>query len=348
MRRVLVLAILLSASFAARAGAVGVEDNAGLRLARYIGPTRIGLLFGPGFGDYQFDKKAFVYQVVSATDESFRHGVAAEKIEMLKTEPDAAYPDGWKGPEFTRYIVTADLPKDKAMAPGHKYWIRISSRGVTGNSCAAKYIIPAQAVKPAKLRPRYGIREMYVLSPSAIHLITGAGIDVERLGDTANVTIALPEDPDFRDPVHPERLGRRSNLDFYIPQGWPWQFCQRHEPLSAGTVARSVQILGRRLARNERRNNVQDGPDGVRVRAAGLAEMMTGSELESCDCRWRAKPHYVPRHALRVRHRVHLRVSNRWRIVHVAGSSIGVAVRTSFELDVLLLSEIEPNWAHQA
>jgi len=220
---------MLSIAFAGRVGAVGVEDNAGLRLARYLGPTRIGLLFGPGFSDYQFDKKAFVYQVVSATDENFRHGVAAEKIEMVRSEPDAVYPDGWKGPEFTRYIVTAKLPRGKAMAPRHKYWIRIGSRSVIGNSCAAKYIIPARAVKAAELRPRYGIRELYVLSPMAIHLITGAGIDVERLGDTRNITITSSEDADYRDPVHPQKIGRRSNLDFYIPKDWPWQFRQRHE-----------------------------------------------------------------------------------------------------------------------
>jgi hypothetical protein len=222
------LAVLLALSVSPCAFGYGVENNAGLRRAEFVSPTRIRLLSGPGFSDWQFEKKFFVYQVVSATDAAFQRGVGAKSVKIVATEPDGVYPEGWAGPRFAKYTLEVDLPDDRPMQDGHRYWLRINSSGVMAFNRRSSWVVRGNDLT-GDIAPRYGIRETYALSPKAIHVITGAGLDVARLADPANVAVTSVDDPDFREPVHPEGIGRRSNLDFYVGRGWPWEFHQRHE-----------------------------------------------------------------------------------------------------------------------
>ena len=207
----------------------GVEHNAGLRAAEALSPTRIAIVYGPAFSRYRFGEKARVYQVVSPTDRDFQKGVGAVAIKLLTTEPDASYPAGWNGPRFNRYTIQVDLPADAPMKNGHRYWIRVNSHGVGGLVKRARWIVANDATPAEDIEPRYGVRELYILSPQALHLIVGAGLDVARLADPRNVVVTSPDDASFKGGVSPARISRRSNLDFYTPEGWPWKFSQRHE-----------------------------------------------------------------------------------------------------------------------
>lgn len=208
----------------------GIEENAGLRWAQQVSPTEVRLLVGPGFGDHQLEQKAFTFQVASSTDARFARGVAAASVRILDSAPDGDYPEGWKGPRFVRTTLTLQLPPDHAMLPEHRYWLRITSAWVMAKNRQATWIEARDAQPaPEALAPRYGLRETYVLSPRALHLVTGPGIDLTRLVEPGNVTVSSHDDPAFAAPVVPTRIGRRSNLDFYTPRGWPWQFHQRHE-----------------------------------------------------------------------------------------------------------------------
>lgn len=206
----------------------GVENNAGLRWVRRVDPVTLRVDVGPGFGDHQFDRKAFVFQVVSQEDARFHSGVAATSVRIVETHPDGDVPDGWKGPRFERYVLEVRLPDAVRMNPGARYWLRINSAGVMGKNRRSAWVEDG-APPAAALAPRYGLREAYRLSPRTLHVMTGAGVDLNRLTERGNVTVSSPDDPAFSEPVVPVRIGRRSNLDFYIPRGWPWRFHQRHE-----------------------------------------------------------------------------------------------------------------------
>ncbi len=203
--------------------------RAGIRAAERTGPTKITVVYGPGLGTWKFEKNFYVFQVVSPTDEDFQRGVGAEHVVIVGTEPDAEYPPGWGGSRCKRYTLEVSLPEGRPMKEGHRYWIRVNAHGVGGLMKRAKWIVERGATPPEDLEPRYGIREIYILSPQALHLVTGSGLDTDRLKEKGAIVVTCPEDPEFRDGVSPSAVSRRSNLDFYVPAGWPWDFRQRHE-----------------------------------------------------------------------------------------------------------------------
>jgi hypothetical protein len=188
----------------------------------------VRLLVGPDFASYKLKEKIPFFQVVSATDTRFQRGVSAVTVRTTKTEPVGPVPPGWAGPRFDKHLLDVRLPPDRAMARTHKYWIRVSSYAVMGPNRKAAWI-QTRTTSKTDVAPRYGIREFYVLSPRALHVVTGPGLDLKRLGDPRNVCVTSRDDPDFGKPVSPRAIGRRSNLDFCIPTGRPWHFAQRHE-----------------------------------------------------------------------------------------------------------------------
>ncbi len=204
----------------------GVEHNAGLRAAEKINSKSIRLYIGPGFGDYKFTDQFPAFQVVSATDKDFQKGIAAESVTIDTQESDAYYPAGYAGPKFERYFLTMNLPEDKPMKNGHRYWVRIVSTSILAKNHAGSYIYPSGQVPEDSLKMEYGLREYYVLAPNILHLMTGPGIDLNNIKE---ITISSSDDSAFKSGVKPKQVGRRSNLDFYIPRGWPWRFHQRHE-----------------------------------------------------------------------------------------------------------------------
>ncbi len=220
-------ALLLSPTFVL---SYGIEENAGLRWAQQASPTTVRLIVGPGFTDYQLNQKAFAFQVVSETDTRFTKGIAAKSVRVLETKPDVDIPEGWKGLNFKNTTLELELPADAALQAKHRYWVRINSAWVMAKNRQAAWI-EAPGAKPTQtdLSPRYGLREAYVLSPQALHVIIGAGLDLARLVEKGNVTVSSPDDPAFASPIAPDKIGRRSNLDFYEPRGWPWKVYQRHE-----------------------------------------------------------------------------------------------------------------------
>ena len=220
----------------------GIEENAGLRWAQQLSPTTIRLVVGPGFTGYQLDQKISAFQVASETDTRFQHGVAASSVRVVGTEPDGTIPEGWKGRRYEQTTLEMQLPADQPLKAGQRYWVRINSAWIMAKNKQTVWVeAPNARPTPQALASHYGIRELYVLSPRALHVITGAGLDLNRLTEKGNVTVSSPDDPAFATPVAPDKIGRRSNLDFYEPSGWPWKVHQRHElflllpkPLSAG------------------------------------------------------------------------------------------------------------------
>jgi endoglucanase len=209
--------------------AYGVESRAGLRSAERTSPDKITLVVGPGINAAEAVKRARVFQIVSATDHDFQLGVAAENVRVVRTEDDVAYPDGWNGPRFNRYTLEANLPATSPLKTDHQYWIRINSPWVMGKNHLACWIKSPGAADADALDPRCGIRETYIVTPRIIQIITGPGLDTNRLADPTGVSISSTDDPEFTPALHPVKIGRRSSLDAYIPDAWPWHFLQRHD-----------------------------------------------------------------------------------------------------------------------
>ena len=207
----------------------GVEGNPGLRAVAKIGPTRIRLTIGPGCYAAGVPKKAWAVQIVSATDAEFQRGVSAASARLGKTEQDCEYPPGWQGPKFERYTIEIDLPPNKPMKDGHRYWVRVNSPWLMGKNTRAKWVDGEKDARQEVEQPRYGIREVFPVTPNMLQVVTGAGVDLGRLYERGAIVVTSPDDPDFRDGLVPRSVGRRSNLDFYIPRGWPWKYWQRHE-----------------------------------------------------------------------------------------------------------------------
>ena len=209
--------------------AYGVESHAGLRCAERLTATRIVLTIGPGFNASEAVKRKGVFQIASATDRDFQLGVSAESVRILKTDEDVDYPDGWSGPHFKRYSVEVNLPLATPMKAEQRYWIRINSPRVMAKNRQARWIEKQGSAAADELDSRCGIREIYPLTPRILHVITGPGIDVTRIADPRTVSVTSMDDPAFATGVHPLKIGRRSNLDAYISDGWPWHVLQRHE-----------------------------------------------------------------------------------------------------------------------
>ena len=210
------------------ADAFGIESNSGLRFAERINPAQIRLVTGPGLNPVEAEKRIQVFQVYSATDPDFKLGVSAQSVRITKTEKDIDN-EFWKGPNLQRFTLNVTLPENRPMKAEHRYWIHINSSWVIAKNRQAMWIVEPGSGAASDLDPRYGIRESYILTPSVLHIVTGPGLDCTRLYDTKNIAVTSLDDADFREPVHPVKIGRRSNLDAYLPIAWPWKFLQRHE-----------------------------------------------------------------------------------------------------------------------
>ncbi|HYF52593.1 MAG TPA: glycoside hydrolase family 9 protein [Planctomycetota bacterium] len=211
---------------AANAWAYGVDGATGVRLAEKIDATHLCLIIGHGCNTALAVKEPDKFQIASPTDVDFQRGVAAEAV-RITPEPDAEYPAHWNGPTFQRYRIDVTLPEKSPLKPEHRYWIRVNSNWIMAFNRRGCWITEPGASTPAS--PRYGIRETYALTPNIVHVITGPGLDLARLTDLRNITLSSADDDDFRTAQNPIKVGRRSNLDAYTPEGWPWRFSQRHE-----------------------------------------------------------------------------------------------------------------------
>ncbi len=177
----------------------------------------------------EVEKRARVFQIASSTDRDFQLGVSAESVRVIRTEDDVVYPDGWGGPKFQRYTLEVNLPAASPMKTEHKYWIRINSPRIMAKNRQACYVVEKGGTPADDLDPRIGIRELHILTPRILHVITGPGLDTAKLSDPGVVSLTSSDDDDFAVGVHPIKIGRRSNLDAYISNAWPWNFMQRHE-----------------------------------------------------------------------------------------------------------------------
>ena len=208
---------------------VAFEKGAGIRSAEALTPTRVKVVYGPGFNPGEAVKKPGAFQILSQEDPDFRLGVKAEKVELKGTLEDMEYPSAWNGPKFKRYVVEALLPEANPMKNGKKYWIYVNSPSVTGQTTSAIWIAGKGANDAESVKFEYGIRKVSIITPRIINLSTGPGVDFERLKNIQGIEVVSDDDPDFKDGVAPSKIGRRSHLDFYIPDRWPWLFHQRHE-----------------------------------------------------------------------------------------------------------------------
>jgi endoglucanase len=204
--------------------AYGVEGNAGIRHARALSPTRLLLHLGPGCAKNEFAKKPHTIQIVSGTDKDFSLGVKCTSARITKQLADAVYPAGWVGPKFQKMLIEVESPVP--MKAEHRYWVRVNSPWLVARNTAAKWITKEPLEESDEAR--YGIRELYQVTSKLLHVMTGSGFDLKNLS-SANIHVTSKDDADFSKGVTPVRVGRRSNLDFYYPSGWPWRFEQRHE-----------------------------------------------------------------------------------------------------------------------
>ena len=206
----------------------GIEGEPGLRRAVRLDSLRVLLHTGPGFNAAAAARNPQFFQTVSAEDPRFAYGVGARSVRLLRRDPDGRYPPGWNGPVFHRHAVEMTLPDTAALLAGKRYWVRINASSLMGRNGRAAFVVEKGAAGDGP-GGRYGLREAYILSPRALHAITGPGLDLTRLRRPGGVVVTSPDDPAYAGGVRPLRIGRRSHLDFYIPSGWPWSARQRHE-----------------------------------------------------------------------------------------------------------------------
>lgn len=207
----------------------GVEGEPGVRRAVRLDSLRILLHIGPGFAAKKAVQAPGFFQVLSAEDPRFSYGIAARAVRLVQRVPDGHYPSGWTGPVFHRHTVEVTLPDTAALLAGRRYWVRVNASSLMGRNRRAAFILDTDTDADAGAGGRYGLREAYVLSPRALHLIVGPGLDLPRLRRPGSVSVSSPDDAAYADGVRPVRIGRRSYLDFYIPRGWPWKAQPRHE-----------------------------------------------------------------------------------------------------------------------
>ena len=202
--------------------------SAGLRSAAQAGADRIAVVFGAGLARDNLAKHPGWIQVVSPTDADFQRGVAAASVALAAAEPDGTVPDGWEGPRFNRTPATVALPAERPLKPGHAYFIRVNGAPAMAWNLAAQWIAGTAAPPGEDRAPRYGLRQLRVVTPTLLQLAVGPGIDLRRLADPACIAVTSPDDPAFAKPVAPRRIGRRSTLDFYVPDAWPWHRHDQH------------------------------------------------------------------------------------------------------------------------
>ncbi|MBE7464931.1 MAG: glycoside hydrolase family 9 protein [Planctomycetes bacterium] len=230
MRMILLGSLWLALLGSGSVWGYGVTHNGGLRSVERLSPTELELRFGPAIRLASLVPQDFWHiQIVSATDADFQKGIGAAKVEVLGSEEDGPFPEGWSGSRPQRHRLKVSLPADKPMKDGQRYWLRVNSSGIAAHNKRAKYVVEKGAVKPEDLDPRYGLRELYALSSTGLHIVMGSGLDEKKLADPAHIKVTSDGDDDFKAGRSPARISRRSNLDYYIPDGWPWRFAQRHE-----------------------------------------------------------------------------------------------------------------------
>ncbi len=231
MKYFTIAAIILTVAIHAVSAQPEFEDgrrSAGLRSAKLADPTHIELMFGSGLSQWSLAKHAEWIQVVSPTDAAFQRGVPVTSVTFGTAEPDGTTPAGWSGPRFTQTPATVVLPADQPMKPGQAYFIRVNGPQSLANNLAAQWITGTAAPTGEDRSPRYGLRQARIVTPTLIQLAIGPGIDLTRLADPSGIAVTSPDDPAFTSPVQPKRIGRRSTLDFYLPNGWPWRHFDNH------------------------------------------------------------------------------------------------------------------------
>ncbi|MEI7880998.1 MAG: glycoside hydrolase family 9 protein [bacterium] len=231
MKAYAVAAAILACTTVATPGQSEFEDgrrSAGLRSARLAGPGSIEIVFGAGFCSANLAKHPEWIQVVSPTDVDFQRGVPAAAVTFGASEPDGTYPNGWTGPRFIHTPATVTLPAGKAIRPNQTYFIRVNAPQALAENLAAQWITGTAAPVGDDRAPRYGLRQARIVTPTLIQLTVGPGLDLKRLADPTCIAVTSSDDPAFAKPVAPKHIGRRSTLDFYRPDAWPWHHFDNH------------------------------------------------------------------------------------------------------------------------
>ncbi|HLX62513.1 MAG TPA: cellulase N-terminal Ig-like domain-containing protein, partial [Planctomycetota bacterium] len=231
-RALLLISILLALNnFAADEQPDPLFDGAhGLRCARRVDDKTIRVAFGASFVA-DIGAKGAAYRIVSPDDEDFQKGIRADKA-AVSTNDDVAPPEGWQGKPFKRSSVTLTLPQP--MKVGHRYWVEalgINGRLVTGGRAAAwTSVLSDDAEKNDAERNALGVRALELISPFAIELTVGPGLDAARFDNhPETIVLRCADDPDFKDGLKALSCGRRSRGDCFVTDGWPWKIYQQHE-----------------------------------------------------------------------------------------------------------------------
>ncbi len=204
-------------------------EFAGIRSAEYLDANTVKILIGPGFNGRSLAGREKMFQLVSPSDNKFQCGIGAESVVLAGSKDDIEYPASWKGEKFQVFELLLKFPSDKTIDTAkHKYWIRVNSDFLVAKNKRSEWLGNPQIDLSNKLGSFYGIREISVVSPKAVKLSLGCGIYLAGL-KKENISINSNDDDDFKSPSHPDKIGRRSNLDFYIPSGWPWKYVQKHD-----------------------------------------------------------------------------------------------------------------------
>ncbi len=200
------------------------KTHAGMRSAVLVSPTTLHIYFGPGLRPDNFkDEGHLAFQIASEKDTAFHKNVHAKTVKVLSSGEDATYPAGYNGPKFKNYVIEAELDSKHALKPNTQYWAIVANTWLLAKNKAAAYITKEKADKD--YTAQYGIREVTPLAANMIRVQCGAGIDLKNLKDPSAITISDASGVQMK----PLAVYRKSNLDFYIPAGWPWQIRQRHE-----------------------------------------------------------------------------------------------------------------------
>jgi hypothetical protein len=219
--------------------------NHGLRWAEWGGeenPKLVRLIFGASFVEKNVGPEfegtfKHSYIVASAADEDFKKGsnafstfevgVPAIAAKVVGKEEEGRYPPGWAGPKFHRYRVEIELAQP--LKKNHRYWVRIANGYLTKGQAAAWIAMSGEKPAHEQMADRLGLRRLELVAPTILQATLGPGVSLENLEKADAYRLSCPEDDNYKAGRAPVKIGRRSRMDCYYPDGWPWKFFQKHE-----------------------------------------------------------------------------------------------------------------------
>ncbi len=232
----------------------------GIRNARASGNKQIKIEIGASTSDA--NRNPLSYRIVSEDDPNYAYSkfitpLKASAISAIELQPPPGFDPGkggFAGP-FTKTEVTLDLPTP--LKDGKTYsvvGIGVDGRMVTAARTAASFCYGAPVAPPPAVMTVMGLRGISSIGNGILMLEFGPAFSEKDGSITRNYNLTVN---DVRHPVL--NLGRRSRIDVYRPEGWPFKGIREHRIfLDSGVVLKDGDKVKVKVS-----SNVTSGANSV-------------------------------------------------------------------------------------